>query len=472
MVSGHGDDGGRQQQTPSTSPRKETSSSSAQCLNSRSTPSSPPRLERWERRIRDAKKSHRPRLRNWGSDRFGVEGSRAAAAFEALRDERGGVRGIAREAREDLTPEQFWRHYEKRRVPVVVSGIPVTEGWRAGYRWSLEQLDRRFRDCKLKCGEDDDGYSVKVKLKHFLRYMEHQTDDSPLYIFDSHFDDHDVAKGLLEDFAVPSYFPDDLFSLVGERRRPPYRWFLVGPKRSGTSVHIDPLGTSAWNTVVSGRKLWVVFPPHVDKNVAKGKDVIRQGEDDEPINYFVDLLPRIRRKYRDSIKIYEFVQYPGDTVFVPGGWWHAVLNLEDSVAITQNFCSRNNFEKVWRKTRTGRKKMSVKWLKELEKEHASLAETARRLNAEDGFVMMTKQESSRRRSSANRDSEGSGEKGNRKQKHGKRKGGGSDGSGSSGGGSGEDGGGSGRGNSTFKRGRKYGSDGSREGSLTPPPHSH
>lgn len=58
---------------------------------------------------------------------------------------------------------------------------------------------------------------------------------------------------------------------------------MVGPKRSGTSVHIDPLGTSAWNTVVSGRKLWVVFPPHVDKNVAKGKDVIREGEDDEPV---------------------------------------------------------------------------------------------------------------------------------------------------------------------------------------------
>lgn len=53
--------------------------------------------------------------------------------------------------------------------------------------------------------------------------MEHQTDDSPLYIFDSHFDDHEVAKGLLEDFFIPRYFPDDLFSLVGERRRPPYR---------------------------------------------------------------------------------------------------------------------------------------------------------------------------------------------------------------------------------------------------------
>lgn len=50
-------------------------------------------------------------------------------------------------------------------------------------------------------------------------------------------------------------------------------------------MHIDPLGTSAWNTVVSGRKLWVLFPPHVDKNVAKGKDVIRQGEDDEPVRF-------------------------------------------------------------------------------------------------------------------------------------------------------------------------------------------
>lgn len=61
------------------------------------------------------------------------------------------------------------------------------------------------------------------------------------------------------------------------------RWFLIGPKRSGTSLHIDPLGTSAWNTVVSGRKMWVLFPPHVDKSVAKGKEVIRPGEDDEPV---------------------------------------------------------------------------------------------------------------------------------------------------------------------------------------------
>lgn len=234
-----------------------------------------------------------------------------------------------------------------------------------------------------------------MKLKHFMRYLYNNVDDSPLYIFDSTFDEDRLAKRLLDDYRVPTYFNEDLFHLVGEKRRPPYRWFLVGPERSGTCVHIDPLATSAWNTLIVGKKRWVLFPPHVPKSVVKGKGLIKKHEDDEAVHYFTFILPRIRKaavscggtgKY-ENFECYEFTQFEGETVFIPNGWWHAVLNLTHTVGITQNFCSQRNFDEVWIKTRTGRKKMAYRWLCKLDESYPHLAERAKQLNKRDDFVM-------------------------------------------------------------------------------------
>lgn len=33
-------------------------------------------------------------------------------------------------------------------------------------------------------------------------------------------------------------------------------------------------------------------------------------------------------------------------MFIPSGWWHSVINLEHTVAVTQNYVSECNLKKV------------------------------------------------------------------------------------------------------------------------------
>jgi hypothetical protein len=42
----------------------------------------------------------------------------------------------------------------------------------------------------------------------------------------------------------------------------------------------------------------------------------------------------------------QFVQHAGETVVVPAGWWHVVLNLDCTVCVTQNFAAPLHYPKV------------------------------------------------------------------------------------------------------------------------------
>lgn len=135
-----------------------------------------------------------------------------------------------------------------------------------------------------------------------------------------------------------------------------------------------------------GVKRWVLFDPKEQKQIVKGKHVIKKGEDDDAIRYFDFILPRIKQTYPD-LKVYEGLQHPGSLIFVPGDWWHGVLNLEDTVAVTQNYCGPDNFDVIWSRTRREREKVAWLWLRNMRKYAPDLHQRALAMNKKDNFKM-------------------------------------------------------------------------------------
>ena len=79
-----------------------------------------------------------------------------------------------------------------------------------------------------------------------------------------------------------------------------------------------------------GRKYWAIFPPHVPQAALR-----EVSGTESPAVWFLEVLPELRKD--SSLGLIEFIQHVGETVFLPEGWWHAVLNLDDfNIAVTHN----------------------------------------------------------------------------------------------------------------------------------------
>lgn len=228
-------------------------------------PQEPFRHRRSAKRIWDVKKKHRTDIEPGNWDGMGHYRTNILESLKTIDfDDEGISVAIPKVHRKDYTPERFYEEFMQGRKPVVIQGC--MDNWPCydfseenGQKWTPEALMKRFPHQQFKCGEDDDGRRLRIKFKYFFDYMECQRDDSPIYLFQSGLAEETKACTLLRDFKVPDVMPFDFFSACGQGRRPPYRWFAIGPERSGTTVHKDPLGTSAWNAVVTGRKRWIGF---------------------------------------------------------------------------------------------------------------------------------------------------------------------------------------------------------------------
>jgi Cupin-like domain len=213
----------------------------------------------------------------------------------------------------------------------------VVNKWPAYSKWSF----KFFRDVLGK--REFQAESLSLSFEEYYRYMTTCNEESPLYLFDKNF-----AKetGLKKYFVPPACF-QDLFNVL--ETRPDFQWLIVGPKRSGSTFHIDPNSTSAWNAVIKGRKKWVLYPPN------QSPPGVYAHDNGSNVTSPVSLAEWYLNFYSpNNMKgAIECVCEEGELLYVPNRWWHSVMNIEglkaynvDSIAITQNFVDEHNLPNV------------------------------------------------------------------------------------------------------------------------------
>lgn len=234
---------------------------------------------------------------------------------------------------ENLSKQEFNDQWNDK--PFILTDVVPT--WHAHDAWTVDSLRRDFGDIKFR------AEAVDWTLSTYLDYMRNNDDESPVYLFDKGFHEKmNLLPGKSHSFEVPECFGEDLFTVLADHR-PDHRWLIIGPPRSGSTYHKDPNQTSAWNAVIRGSKYWIMFPSHIiPPGVFISED---QSEVTSPLS-IAEWLLGFHAEARNTAGCMEGVCKSGELLHVPAGYWHLVVNLEESIAITQNFVPRAHLSGV------------------------------------------------------------------------------------------------------------------------------
>jgi len=252
---------------------------------------------------------------------------------------------------------EFAEQFSGPGRPAMILG--AFDGCKALERWSSrEVMLEHYGDVPFKISEIAPPFAgaqplrVELPLSLYVEVVEETAADFPFYIFERELSG--PRAQLMEDFEVPSYFRDDLYDLTEYTRAfyPCYRHVIIGVERTGSNMHVDPSCTSAWNTLLSGVKRWALFPPgdsdEYRARIGAPPKGGRTGDVPPPANWWLDVLPQLRASGADKeLGLVECVQHHGETIYVPYGWWHCVLNIGFTTSVTQNLVAPESLPNVW-----------------------------------------------------------------------------------------------------------------------------
>ncbi|PRP83565.1 jmjC domain-containing protein 4-like [Planoprotostelium fungivorum] len=266
---------------------------------------------------------------------------------------------IQRVSYRDLSYQQFFERHLKDNEPIIITDL--IDDWVARHLWNghpdldwLREHYGRLTAPAAECSVDyGGGKRRECQVSDYISYWKCLIDrrngieptlqssfylDGPLY----YLKDWHLSKQLPPCdgfYSVPIYFQEDWINLYWDRLHvDDYRFVYMGPRGTYTPLHCDVFGSYSWSTNVCGIKRWILFP--------KGEE---QYFTDANGHTLRDVFGWDRERFPDfeKAKRFEVVQRGGETIFVPSGWYHQVMNEEDTISINHNWGNGANVESFW-----------------------------------------------------------------------------------------------------------------------------
>ena len=223
---------------------------------------------------------------------------------------------------ENLSATEFRSSYLEPRRPVVIKDLAST--WPALKKWTPDYFAREYGSLQVKvhdksfiqAGTNYMSSFRQTTFKEYLDVMMTGSDELRLFAFNIF-------------WRAPELKRDILWSEVMKGFSKTFIFMFFGCKGSVTQMHYDPDLPHLMHTVLYGKKRVVLFPNEESTNLYKHPFNTRSYVDvDNP-----DFIKFPRLKYA---KGYQTVLTPGETLFMPSGYWHHMVYEEAGYA----FCCR------------------------------------------------------------------------------------------------------------------------------------
>lgn len=236
----------------------------------------------------------------------------------------------------DITPQIFKKEYLLKEKPVVLRGLwnsyPASKKWTVDYfKEQLGDIEVGVFDAKMQ--KDDRSFKQPHLKMKFSDYLNSITSDKEIDVRLFLFNIFKHKPELKNDFSYP---PLTRFYI-----KIPFMFF--GGKNSKVRIHHDMDWSNVFLTQLHGRKEVYLFHPRYSKLLYKYPFGVHSSVNlDEP-----DYKKYPGLKYVNGMHC---IMEPGDTLFMPSGYWHYIKYLEGGYAINQRALSpypRNWLHGLW-----------------------------------------------------------------------------------------------------------------------------